>query len=123
MPFTTTVGHFDVALKCIRRVVEVKDAVVERLNHIVAEGLNKIGIDDGDEVVATHVANERLRITTRGSDIGQRGRGVLDDGIPAHEPVVIIESLEVVQVAVDHGDGCVGLDALLEFGCDPEVPR
>ena len=107
----------------ILRVVEVQDAVVEAVDDRLAEGLRDIGMHDGDEVVAADVPHEAGGIVGVDRGLHEGVGGELDDVVASHEAVVVVESLEVVEVGVHHGHGAPAAHPALQFFADAEVAR
>jgi hypothetical protein len=117
------VGDLDVAAEGVGGVVELQDAVVESVDECLAVRLGMLCRHDRDEVVAADVADEGVGLADGVDRLLEARRAELDDLIAAHEPVVVVEGLEVVEVAVDEGEGIARLDPMLDLGSDPEVAR
>ena len=59
-----------------------------------------VGVHDGDEVVAADVADEPVGPVELDHGVLDDPRGRLDQPVAAHEPLLVVVGLEVVQVAV-----------------------
>src|SRR5690606_9685329 len=119
---TAAVHDLDVAAQGVGGVVVVEDAVVEPLDDLLAVRLGHLGVDDGDEVVASDVADEGVALTDGVGGVLEAAAAEADHLVAPHEAVVVVERLEIVEVAVHEGEGLPGGDAILDLLGDPEVP-
>src|SRR5690606_15486569 len=89
---------------------------------LLAVRLGHLGVDDGDEVVASDVADEGVALTDGVGGVLEAAAAEADHLVAPHEAVVVVERLEIVEVAVHESEGLPGGDAILDLLGDPEVP-
>src|SRR5690606_9987675 len=115
------IDHLDVPAEGVGGVVEIQDAVVEALDDFLAVSLGDVGGDDGDEVVASDVADEGVGLADGAGRLLQATPTEADHLVTPHESVVVVEGLEVVEIAVDQSESPSGGDPVLDLLGDPEV--
>src|SRR5690606_2194349 len=121
--FAPAVDDLYVAAECVGGVVVVEDPVVEALDDFLAVGLRHLGVDDGDEVVAADVADERTGLADAAGGDLEAAPAAAARLVAAPEAVVVAERLEVAEVAVDQRDRLARRAPLLDLLGDAEVAR
>ena len=91
--------------------------------HRARQPFGILGCGHDHEVITADVPDEGIRITTRFAGGDQDLSGELDHRIAAHESVVIVEGLEIVEIGVDDGEFSAVGHSCFEFPGDPEVTR
>src|SRR5439155_8384792 len=107
----------------VLRLVELGTRLVETLADPLGDVLRRFGGEDRDEVVAAHVTDEPVGADVLDDGVRDDPGDCLDQPAATDEPLLVVVRLEIVQIAIQHGEG-TGLPNLsLDLFLDPDVAR
>ena len=105
-------------------VVQRRCERVEVPDDVLGQRLRLPGPGDQDEVVTADVAREPRLGPDSCQRLGEQTAGGPDGLVAAHEAVIVVVGLEIVEVCVEDGErGVLGVHHLLELVRDLEVAR
>ena len=100
----STIDHLDVAPEGIGGVVVVEDAIVEAVDDPLAILLGALRRDQGHEVISADMTDKGIHFPDLVGGGAQAAGAEPDDLVTPHESVVIVEGLEIVEIAMDQGE-------------------